>query len=66
MKIDTKDIKFWMDAIRNSDDRDRTLESFWGGQLESKAWLVETVEQFRTFFKNQISEPGPCLIEVLF
>ena len=46
MKIDTKDIKFWMDAIRNSDDRDRTLESFWGGQLESKAWLVETVEQF--------------------
>jgi hypothetical protein len=36
MKIDIKDIKFWMDAIRNSDDRSRTLESFWGGQLESK------------------------------
>ena len=27
---------------------------------------IETVEQFRAFFKNQISEPGPCLIEVLF
>lgn len=45
MKIDIKDIKFWMDAIRNSTDRDRTLDSFWGGQLESKAWLIETLEQ---------------------
>ena len=43
MKIDIKDIKFWMDAIRNSDDRSRTLESFWGGQLESKTWLVESL-----------------------
>ena len=45
MKIDIKDIKFWMDAIRNSEDRDRTLDSFWGGQLESKTWLVETLEK---------------------
>lgn len=45
MKIDIQDIKFWMDAIRNSDDRDRTLESFWGGQLQSKTWLVETLEK---------------------
>lgn len=45
MKIDIKDIKFWMDAIRNSDDRDRTLESFWGGQLESKTWLIETLSK---------------------
>ena len=43
MKIDIRDIKFWMDAIRNSDDRSRTLESFWGGQLESKTWLVESL-----------------------
>jgi len=45
MKIDIKDIKFWMDAIRNSDDRDRTLESFWGGQLESKTWLIECLSK---------------------
>ena len=44
MKIDIKDIKFWMDAIRNSDDRSRTLESFWGGQLESKTWLVDILQ----------------------
>lgn len=45
MKIDIKDIKFWMDAIRNSEDRSRTLESFWGGQLESKTWLIENLEK---------------------
>jgi hypothetical protein len=45
MKIDIEDIKFWMDAIRNSDDRDRMLDSFWGGQLFSKRWLVEHLEK---------------------
>ena len=45
MKVELEDIKFWMDAIRNSEDRDRTLESFWGGQLKSKAWLVETLQK---------------------
>ena len=45
MKIDIKDIKFWMDAIRNSEDRYRTLESFWGGQLQSKTWLIEFLEK---------------------
>mgnify|MGYP001028094857 CR=1 FL=1 len=44
MKIDIKDIKFWMDAIRNSKDRDRILESFWGGQLKSKEMLVKHLE----------------------
>lgn len=45
MKIDIEDIKFWMDAIRNSNDRDRTLESFWGGQLQSKTWLIQELEK---------------------
>jgi len=44
MKIDIEDIKYWMDTIRNSEDRDQILESFWGGQLFSKQWLVETLE----------------------
>ena len=41
MKIDIQDVLFWMDAIRNSDDSYRTLESFWKGQVNSKLWLVE-------------------------
>ena len=47
MKISIHDIKFWMDAIRNSEDRDRTLESFWGGQLKSKLWLIEFLEKHK-------------------
>ena len=34
MKIDINDIKYWMDAIRNSEDKDRTLES--GGHPQPK------------------------------
>ena len=45
MKINIDDIKFWADAIRNSSDRDRVLECFWGGQLKSKSWLIEHVSQ---------------------
>ena len=47
MKIDINDIKFWMDAIRSSDDRDRTLETFWGGQIKSKLWLIEQLEKHK-------------------
>lgn len=41
MKINVQDIKFWMDAIRNSENKDRILESFWGGQLKSKEMLIK-------------------------
>lgn len=41
MKIDIQDVLFWMDAIRNSEDRYRTLESFWKGQVNSKVWLAK-------------------------
>ena len=47
MKVELEDVAFWMDAIRNSDDRYRTLESFWKGQLNSKVWLVEALEEQR-------------------
>lgn len=43
MKVDIQDVLFWMDAIRNSDDRYRTLESFWKGQVNSKIWLIESL-----------------------
>ena len=35
-----------MDAIRESDNRDRTLESFWKGQVKSKVWLIENMKEF--------------------
>jgi hypothetical protein len=35
-----------MDAIRNSEDRYRTLESFWKGQVNSKVWLAEQLLGF--------------------
>ena len=52
MKIDIQDIKFWMDAIRNSEDKDRTLETFWGGQIQSKLWLIETVAEKNKMIRN--------------
>ena len=46
MKINIKDVLYWMDAIRQSDDRYRTLESFWKGQINSKVWLIETLQKY--------------------
>ncbi len=48
MKIDIHDIKFWMDAIRNSENKERTLESFWDGQIKSKLWLIEALEKHKS------------------
>jgi hypothetical protein len=45
MKVDIQDVLFWMDAIRNSKDQYRTLESFWKGQVNSKVWLIENLER---------------------
>ena len=46
MQIGLEHILFWMDAIRNSDDPKRTLESFWKGQIHSKEWLVKKLGVF--------------------
>lgn len=46
MKVELEDVMFWMDAIRNSDDRYRTLESFWKGQLRSKVWLIQNLIKY--------------------
>ena len=46
MQIDLDHVMFWMDAIRNSSDPVRTLESFWKGQLRSKRWLIEELTPF--------------------
>jgi hypothetical protein len=49
MKVDIQDVLFWMDAIRNSEDRYRTLESFWKGQVNSKVWLIENLQDALPF-----------------
>jgi len=48
MKVDIEDVLFWMDAIRNSTDKYRTLESFWKGQVRSKIWLINNLSEFIT------------------
>lgn len=52
MQVDIDHVLFWMDAIRNSDDRYRTLESFWKGQVHSKIWLIENLKPFVTTPSN--------------
>jgi hypothetical protein len=52
MKVDIDHVLFWMDAIRNSSNKYRTLESFWKGQVHSKIWLIEKLKPFIDFQKN--------------
>ena len=54
MNIDIDHILFWMDAIRNSTDRSRTLESFWKGQIKSKLWLIENLINHVSSIPNNI------------
>jgi len=58
MKVDIEDVMFWMDAIRDSEDRYRTLESFWKGQIKSKVWLTEALEQMRLYGDQNIAIYG--------
>ena len=54
MKVDIEDVLFWMDAIRNSKDRYRTLESFWKGQIWSKIWLIDQLKHHVESRPNRI------------
>ena len=47
MQIDLEHMLYWMDAIRNSDNPKRTLESFWKGQIYSKEWLINELNRVR-------------------
>lgn len=46
-KINTKYIINWFNAVRNLPDQERTraLEAFWAGQLDSKCWLTNTLNE---------------------
>ena len=46
MNLDSEHILYWMDAIRQYDNRDRILESFWKGQVRSKIWLIDNLRPF--------------------
>lgn len=54
MQVDINHVLFWMDAIRNSEDRYRTLESFWKGQVQSKTWLIENIIPWVLSIPNNI------------
>lgn len=58
MKVNIEDVLFWMDAIRNSEDRYRTLESFWKGQVHSKQWLIEHLAKMQKEYWNNITIYG--------
>jgi hypothetical protein len=48
--VDTEHLHHWMQAIRQSQDPNRTMDAFWSGQLKSKEWLIanlrSNVKQF--------------------
>ena len=45
MQIDTEHLHYWMQAIRQSPDPMRTMDSFWQGQIKSKEWLIENLRK---------------------
>jgi hypothetical protein len=44
MQIDTEHLHYWMQAIRQSPDPIRTMDAFWSGQLRSKEWLIDCLD----------------------
>ena len=45
MNIDTDHLHYWMQAIRQSPDPMRTMDAFWSGQLRSKEWLIDCLDE---------------------
>ena len=45
MQIDTEYLHYWMQAIRQSPDPMRTMDAFWSGQLRSKEWLINCLDE---------------------
>lgn len=45
MQIDTAHLHYWMQAIRQSPDPMRTMDAFWSGQLRSKEWLIDCLDE---------------------
>lgn len=45
MKIDLEHLHYWMCAVRESNNPMRTLDAFWQGQLRSKEWLIDHLDE---------------------
>jgi hypothetical protein len=45
MQFDTEHLHHWMQAIRQSPDPMRTMDAFWSGQLRSKEWLIDCLDE---------------------
>lgn len=45
MQIDTEHLHHWMRAIRNSENPMRTMDAFWRGQILSKEWLIDNLDE---------------------
>ena len=45
MQIDTEHLHHWMQAIRQSNNPMRTMDAFWSGQLRSKEWLIDCLNE---------------------
>lgn len=45
LQISTKELVWWFNALRNLpvSERTRALDAFWAGQIDSKSWLVNTL-----------------------
>lgn len=48
LNISTAEIIHWFNAVRGLKDsqRDRMLDAFWAGQIDSKGWLVNTLNEY--------------------
>ena len=49
MQIDTEHLHHWMQAIRQSNNPMRTMDAFWSGQLKSKEWLIDCLDEHVQF-----------------
>jgi hypothetical protein len=45
MQIDTEHLHHWMQAIRQSNNPMRTMDAFWSGQIKSKEWLINCLDE---------------------
>jgi len=45
MQIDLEHLHYWMCALRGSENPTRTLDAFWRGQLRSKEWLIDCLDE---------------------
>ena len=45
MQIDTEHLHYWMNAVRQSPNPMRTMDAFWQGQLRSKEWLIDCLDE---------------------